>query len=59
MSSGFKTFLTTKQVEELKEKRQAEWETVRRPDDPLGAQAVAKRCAKRQSPHVLSIIAEL
>ena len=29
-------FVTEKEVEEVKEKRQKEWEKVRRPDQPLG-----------------------
>ena len=32
----FKTFITEKEVEEVKKKRQEEWEKVRRPDQPLG-----------------------
>lgn len=36
--TSLKKFLTTKEVEEAKEKRQAEWEKIRKPDDPLGAE---------------------
>ena len=32
----FKEFVTEKQIEEVKKKRQEEWEKVRRPDQPLG-----------------------
>jgi len=38
MSSTFKQFITEKEVEEVKKKRQEEWEKVRRPDQPLGRQ---------------------
>ena len=33
----FKSFVTEKEVEEVKKKRQEEWERVRKPSDPLGA----------------------
>ena len=32
----FKEFVSEKQIEEVKKKRQEEWEKVRRPDQPLG-----------------------
>lgn len=32
----FKSFISEKEVEEAKKKRQEEWEKVRRPDQPLG-----------------------
>ena len=31
-----KQFVTEKEIEEVKKKRQEEWEKVRRPDQPLG-----------------------
>ena len=36
METVFKQFVSEKQVEEVKKKRQEEWEKVRRPDQPLG-----------------------
>ena len=36
MAGIFKSFVTEKDVEEVKQKRQEEWEKVRRPDQPLG-----------------------
>ncbi len=36
MSTVFKSFISEKEVEEVKKKRQEEWEKVRRPDEPLG-----------------------
>ncbi|XP_065905102.1 PSME3-interacting protein-like isoform X2 [Dysidea avara] len=35
MASMFKEFVTEKEIEEVKKKRQEEWEKVRRPDQPL------------------------
>ncbi len=32
----FKSFVTEEEVEEVKKKRQEEWERVRKPSDPLG-----------------------
>ena len=32
----FKSFVSEKEIEEVKKKRQEEWEKVRRPDQPLG-----------------------
>ena len=32
----FKSFVTEKEVEEVRKKRQEEWEKVRKPTDPLG-----------------------
>lgn len=32
----FKSFITEKEINEVKKKRQEEWEKVRRPDQPLG-----------------------
>ncbi len=32
----FKSFVTEKEIEEVKKKRQEEWEKVRKPDQPLG-----------------------
>ena len=34
--STFRTYVTEKEVEEVKKKRQEEWEKVRKPDQPLG-----------------------
>ena len=39
MASMFKEFVTEKEIEEVKKKRQEEWEKVRRPDQPLGRQS--------------------
>ena len=36
MEGVFKQFVSEKQIEEAKQKRQEEWEKVRRPDQPLG-----------------------
>ena len=36
MEAVFKQFVSEKQIEEVKQKRQEEWEKVRRPDQPLG-----------------------
>lgn len=36
MEGIFKQFVSEKQIEEVKKKRQEEWEKVRRPDQPLG-----------------------
>ena len=36
MQSSFKAFVTEKEVDEIKKKRQEEWERVRKPHDPLG-----------------------
>lgn len=36
METVFKQFVSEKQIEEVKKKRQEEWEKVRRPDQPLG-----------------------
>ena len=36
MASSFKSFITEKEVEEVKKKRQEEWERIRKPDQPLG-----------------------
>lgn len=38
MEAVFKQFVSEKQIEEAKQKRQEEWEKVRRPDQPLGKQ---------------------
>ena len=35
-SSGIKSFITETEVEEVRQKRQEEWEKVRKPDDPIG-----------------------
>ena len=35
--SQFRSFITEEEVAEIKQKRQDEWERVRKPDDPLGA----------------------
>lgn len=32
----FKSFVSEKEIEEVKKKRQEEWEKVRKPDQPLG-----------------------
>ncbi len=32
----FKSFVSEQEVEEVKKKRQEEWEKVRKPSDPLG-----------------------
>ncbi len=32
----FKSFITEKEIEDVKKKRQEEWEKVRKPDQPLG-----------------------
>ena len=36
MEGVFKSFVSEKEIEEVKQKRQEEWEKVRRPDQPLG-----------------------
>lgn len=36
MSGQFKAFVTEKEVQEQKDRRQAEWERVRKPEDPIG-----------------------
>ena len=36
MSGGLKSFVTEAEADEIKKKRQEEWEKVRKPDDPLG-----------------------
>lgn len=35
-SRGIKSFVTESEVEEVRKKRQEEWENVRKPDDPIG-----------------------
>ena len=35
MQGVFKSFVSEKEIEEVKQKRQEEWERVRRPDQPL------------------------
>ena len=35
MAGIFKSFVSEKEIEEVKQKRQEEWEKVRRPDQPL------------------------
>jgi hypothetical protein len=37
MAASFKAFLTESQAEELRLKKQEEWERIRKPTDPLGA----------------------
>ena len=35
MQGVFKSFVSEKELDEIKQKRQEEWEKVRRPDQPL------------------------
>ena len=35
MQGVFKSFVSEKEIDEIKQKRQEEWEKVRRPDQPL------------------------
>ena len=32
----FKSFVSEKEIEDVKKKRQEEWERVRKPEDPIG-----------------------
>lgn len=48
ISSGPKSFVSEKDIEEKKKKRQEDWEKTRGPDDPLGEFSLkyAKGCKR-------------
>ena len=43
-NSKIKSFVTEEEAQDAKEKRQKEWERVRKPDDPLGTCLYSASC---------------
>ena len=44
MAATFKSFISEKEIEEVKKKRQEEWEKVRKPNQPLGRNVCLSVC---------------